>query len=649
MILGRPNPGRPAQPRIQTQYIHKPQTHVFTRPNYPNRQGNIKGHKFVSGNGVLPQRRAHLLEPYHAHGSYGDRLRVDTQTQGNYGYHTTTQVHYQNGEHSLEHGHQSHAPAHGVHDQSAQSLAKHITNLLEHGPQNHPITIDAATARVIISYLKDLEHGTPTEPVMIPNEEYEHKIQNLNERIHNLENQINHMEQERAHLLHQGHVAEAQVIEHQEHEMEHKIDELALEIDKAEDVHLREEIQEIEAQTHALESEGGHDIELAALETQKANLEVQDALVDQQIKELEIANVAHDIAELEKREAEVAHTTHDQAEIQHIENEIAHLEQEKHAIEADNQIITELNQDIAVDEQKIEKLSQEPGHTDQVIALIRAKRKLKRTVRKLQDESTNNGEEGEGADDNGATVETTTVIEEDTITTEEPGSDEVTVQEPRTCDNLADLEGHYEYLVKELRDLYPNPADAGLSLSDVQEAFNARLEDQNTHHIEAINCITKYAGLLRTEDLQNLIGAEEKHRGSLFDDIQANMHIALNQRIEEIVNTELDSNLLKKVDTIGVEAGHFEIVKGEGDEDIVKPVDHAIDIIAELEEAKNALVKANDDVEVLLKVEESENHGEGGDGSGVTGSEEVVGDRRLRRGFIRNKIGYNRYRRYKRY
>lgn len=343
--------------------------------------------QFNSVRQVIPQRKAQLspsLHPYDPLGNVhnGENLNIKTHSQGTFGHTTMTQVHYYNPAEHSQPAHQIYiAP---VEDGSLHGLTSHMSSLINNTQADQPIAVDPNTVKLIISYLQELDAKQSETSAHIPNEEYENQIKILTDRLQAMEQHINSLEAEKSQLLAAGHVAQVHEIEQQEQVLEHQEDQINLELYQKEDEHMRDEIQQINQEEQVLEAQGGHDIELASFEIEKADLEIQDATIDQEIKNLEVANITHEIAALEEQKIEIEQTSHDESQVHNIETQVASLEEEKASVETDTEIKQELEADIQEVEYKIEELSPQPEHTNEVIALLRVKRKLKRAVKNIR-------------------------------------------------------------------------------------------------------------------------------------------------------------------------------------------------------------------------------------------------------------------------
>ena len=605
MILGRPRVsyGYSGRQRTPAQLFHRPQSHVFTRArrSSPSRYHYGRGLRFAPRNRSRYQRRAELMNHGMGGQHSGENHHAEYMSHGNYNHFETVEITSNPSTHGSSYLHNG--PDHSHHDESVEGVVKHLMSVLDHTPLDHPISIDRPTVKTILGLLKELKYSEGQSGVLKPSEEYELKIKDLTERIQHLEKEIAILEKEEKELLAGGHKAEAQAKEHEIHDLHKKLNDLQLELDKAEDVHYREGIQTLDEEEQRLEAEGGHDGQLADLETDKADLEVHDAGVDEDIKHLEIEKLSAKIAELQDQKAHA----HDEIEVKHIQEQIDNLKREKAAISADKQITGELRADIAEDERKITELNAEKGHEGQVASLLRAKRMLKKAVRRLEDEDAEIDKEEceEGCAD------------KEYDDHEHHLSDEEEIIEYMTaCESLYDLNDSFYYVAYKIEDLYHyHEFNTHELTEEFREEFNSELELYAKNVDLGIDCILKYYDKYQEHpEIKDFLkeGKEEIENPEILDKIKESFDFVFSEEIMNIIENKVKPVLLHKIireddveesDEVGklnTLHGRFKEI-GEGDKKHLEPSDAIEDMIENIIEADdhvyeifNEICEAND-------------------------------------------------------
>lgn len=248
------------------------------------------------------------------------------------------------------------------------------------------VELDPKVVELIIVYLNNHEANMTEVPDRLPEEETVETLE-LQKKILLLQIEINHLEKEIEEQTAQGNLQQADELQKTELGLEKEEVDIALSLSSEKDALLRSEIQQLEQKELQLETQPGTDLLLAVVETEIGNAEIEDALVDQKIQALTETQIDYQIGDLKDQRAE-AKAQDNNSELGTIDLEIMELNKDKSAVQADHQVLEDLNTDISAVDNNLSALVLTSGHENQIEALLKVKRKLQEAAASLSNAST---------------------------------------------------------------------------------------------------------------------------------------------------------------------------------------------------------------------------------------------------------------------
>lgn len=257
---------------------------------------------------------------------------------------------------------------------------------------NHdgPVYIDPKVAKLIAMYLKsiDTNKNMPQEDApdinqLLKDYSNDYEIKELENKLNNLHAEIAELNKEIETLKAEDQYDQVSFIEQKEQKLEEEEESLSLDMYRKEDEVIREEIQHLRTQEEQMVGQNKNDIELASIETRIGDLEIKDALVDEQIKDLEIDQIETKIKHLVTHDIDHNNLSQNLSDNNDLNQEIQVLQTHEEQIKADHQIQDELQSDIREIDNRLEEIKTEPGHVNEIVSLLKIKRKLEDTVNEV--------------------------------------------------------------------------------------------------------------------------------------------------------------------------------------------------------------------------------------------------------------------------
>lgn len=286
------------------------------------------------------------------------KVKTESQTNASYDFVISTKTEYNKHHNSNQ----------------VQDIVAQLSSSLERTPPGQKVVLDPTTFQNTLNLVK--QHNEDHHIEEQNNNEHEAQAQRLRNRIFSLQQEIDQLNHEIEALKSEGKGEEAAALQQDEQALEDEKLNLTIAEYQEEDKEIREEINELRAQEDTLIEQKGNDLELAHMVDKIVDLEVQGVNIDIQIKAAETDQIEVQIQELEQQK-EGVEVVQNEAKIDDIEAKIAELSQNEAEIKADHQIQDEITAELKDLDQQIQAVSTETGHTNQFLALLKAKRKLK--------------------------------------------------------------------------------------------------------------------------------------------------------------------------------------------------------------------------------------------------------------------------------
>ena len=415
---------------------------------------------------------------------------------------------------------------------TVSDLINQLTDLVNSTESGQPVTIDNATALIIISYLQEINSNQGNNLSLTSDANYNAEMNNLISNDNRNEIEIEKYENQKSDYSANGDDVGIANVEQSEFAVQQDQNSIELQAAQLQDQHIRDQIQQQQNELTTLHSQGGSDDDISQVISEIASLQAELAQVDLQIKSLTIDQINYSILQLQNQKASLQ-TSNASADTSNIDAQIEKLHNEIQEVIADTQIDLQLSQTIQSDEQQIITVNSEVNTTAQTVALLRAIRKLKRVARMITDEETEENIDAQNGSTD--TSETDTVTSQDNVETNIP---------PTQCSTISDIQDNVDYINNELNHLFAI-SNTSNTLSDVQQDFNNKLSANSNNLNSSITCVTNFIATNTPVDVGTLSnGAYNDPSDQTYIDVQQLYTSALSSDTTDLLQVTIQGNLL---------------------------------------------------------------------------------------------------------